>query len=191
MTGATILDAMHAAGELEAIDVQVGRLVLRCADGVDPDRAELLAASAARLSAARRAGHTCLSLKAIGEPLAAHPDAEPLPDVPAGEWEAAFSPAAVASLCGDGSLPTPLVRSGDRLYLYRYWAAERRLGAAMRRMLDAPAAPVSPATTARLGRLFPPPPDGSADLRTLHAGRPPRGGEKWIVSQFVRNRRAF
>ena len=34
-------------------------------------------------------------------------------------------------------------------------------------------------------------PDGSADLRTLHAGRPPRGGEKWIVSQFVRNRRAF
>jgi prolyl 4-hydroxylase len=34
-------------------------------------------------------------------------------------------------------------------------------------------------------------PDGSADVRTLHAGRPPRGGEKWIVSQFVRNRRVF
>jgi prolyl 4-hydroxylase len=34
-------------------------------------------------------------------------------------------------------------------------------------------------------------PDGSADVRTLHAGRPPRGGDKWIVSQFVRNRRAF
>lgn len=30
--------------------------------------------------------------------------------------------------------------------------------------------------------------DGSADLRTLHAGRPPTKGEKWIVSQFVRNR---
>jgi prolyl 4-hydroxylase len=26
------------------------------------------------------------------------------------------------------------------------------------------------------------------DLRTLHAGRPPTRGEKWIVSQFVRNR---
>lgn len=34
-------------------------------------------------------------------------------------------------------------------------------------------------------------PDGSADVRTLHAGRPPSGGEKWIVSQFVRNRRVF
>ena len=33
--------------------------------------------------------------------------------------------------------------------------------------------------------------DGSADLRTLHAGRPPTRGDKWIVSQFVRNRPAF
>jgi prolyl 4-hydroxylase len=30
--------------------------------------------------------------------------------------------------------------------------------------------------------------DGAADTRTLHAGRTPAGGEKWIVSQFVRNR---
>jgi hypothetical protein len=28
-------------------------------------------------------------------------------------------------------------------------------------------------------------------VRTLHAGRPPRAGEKWIVSQFVRNRPVF
>lgn len=34
-------------------------------------------------------------------------------------------------------------------------------------------------------------PDGSSDLRTLHAGRPPGRGEKWIVSQFVRNRPHF
>jgi hypothetical protein len=27
------------------------------------------------------------------------------------------------------------------------------------------------------------------DLRTVHAGRPPTKGEKWIVSQFIRNRR--
>jgi len=33
--------------------------------------------------------------------------------------------------------------------------------------------------------------DGSADVRTLHAGRPPQRGEKWIVSQFVRNRETF
>ncbi|MEO8465031.1 MAG: hypothetical protein ABI640_06790 [Gammaproteobacteria bacterium] len=30
--------------------------------------------------------------------------------------------------------------------------------------------------------------DGKADTRTLHAGRTPAGGEKWIISQFVRNR---
>ena len=31
-------------------------------------------------------------------------------------------------------------------------------------------------------------PDGSPDRRTKHAGRPPVTGEKWIVSQFIRNR---
>jgi prolyl 4-hydroxylase len=30
--------------------------------------------------------------------------------------------------------------------------------------------------------------DGRADTRTLHAGRTPIGGDKWIVSQFVRDR---
>jgi prolyl 4-hydroxylase len=30
--------------------------------------------------------------------------------------------------------------------------------------------------------------DGKADTRTLHAGRTPEGGEKWIISQFIRNR---
>jgi prolyl 4-hydroxylase len=34
-------------------------------------------------------------------------------------------------------------------------------------------------------------PDGSADTRTLHAGRAPVNGEKWIVSQFMRNRPTF
>lgn len=34
-------------------------------------------------------------------------------------------------------------------------------------------------------------PSGRADLRTLHAGRPPGRGEKWIVSQFIRNRATF
>lgn len=33
--------------------------------------------------------------------------------------------------------------------------------------------------------------DGSADVRTVHAGRPTTSGEKWIVSQFIRNRPTF
>jgi hypothetical protein len=31
-------------------------------------------------------------------------------------------------------------------------------------------------------------PDGHANLRTLHNGRPPTRGEKWVFSQFIRNR---
>jgi hypothetical protein len=31
-------------------------------------------------------------------------------------------------------------------------------------------------------------PNGSPDLRMVHAGMPPTSGEKWIVSQFIRNR---
>jgi hypothetical protein len=31
--------------------------------------------------------------------------------------------------------------------------------------------------------------NNAPDVRTLHAGRPPTQGEKWIVSQFIRNRR--
>src|SRR5690606_39763549 len=30
-------------------------------------------------------------------------------------------------------------------------------------------------------------PDCTADLRTLHAGRPPRTGEKWVFTQFIRD----
>ena len=33
--------------------------------------------------------------------------------------------------------------------------------------------------------------DGRPDERTLHAGRPPSGTPKWIVSQFIKNRPAF
>lgn len=34
-------------------------------------------------------------------------------------------------------------------------------------------------------------PSGQPDLRSWHAGRPPRSGEKWILSQFIRNRRVL
>jgi prolyl 4-hydroxylase len=33
--------------------------------------------------------------------------------------------------------------------------------------------------------------DGRPDIRMVHAGRPPTSGEKWIVSQFIRNRAAL
>ena len=33
--------------------------------------------------------------------------------------------------------------------------------------------------------------NGEPDRRTLHAGRPPTRGEKWVVSQFMRDRPTF
>lgn len=33
--------------------------------------------------------------------------------------------------------------------------------------------------------------DGKPDLRTVHAGRPPASGEKWIITQFIRNKPTF
>ena len=33
--------------------------------------------------------------------------------------------------------------------------------------------------------------DGTPDGRSLHAGRPPTGGEKWLLSQFVRARPVY
>jgi prolyl 4-hydroxylase len=33
--------------------------------------------------------------------------------------------------------------------------------------------------------------DGRADTRTVHAGRPTSSGEKWVISQFIRNRPTF
>ena len=34
-------------------------------------------------------------------------------------------------------------------------------------------------------------PNGEPDRRTVHAGRPPTQGEKWVVSQFMRSRPLF
>jgi prolyl 4-hydroxylase len=34
-------------------------------------------------------------------------------------------------------------------------------------------------------------PSGAPDLRSRHAGRPPASGEKWTLSQFIRNRRVL
>ena len=71
----------------------------------------------------------------------------------ADEWASALRVA--GALCGDGADATPLVLDGDRVYLYRYWAAERRLARNLRRFLAAPAASPSADTAALHARIFP------------------------------------
>ena len=154
----TLLAAFQRTGAFEPIDVQVGRLLARRAAALGAgSHGELIAVAAARLSAERRRGHSCVTLTDLSEPPSADDDArERLVDVPlpaADQWASALG--AAGALCGDGADATPLVLDGDRVYLYRYWAAERRLARNLRRFLAAPAAFPSAETAALHARIFP------------------------------------
>lgn len=142
------LTILGERGVLAPIDVQLGRLLARRASGMAAADAELVGVGAALASAARTNGHSSVLL---GEPLLpAGGDAgggDAMPD--AALLRGALSR---APLCGDGSTLTPLVLERDRLYLYRYHAAERRLAAHLRRRLSAPPAAPPPAATLALFR---------------------------------------
>ena len=167
----TLLGTFQQAGAFEPIDVQLGRLLARRAeDSVPSSRSDLIALAAARLSAERRRGHACIGLDDLAElPVA---DDEPrdsfarLTGVPlpsAAEWAAALRGA--GALCGSGADATPLVLDGERLYLYRYWAAERRLAGKLRALLGQPVATPTPAVEALHARLFPDDP-GTVDWQS-------------------------
>lgn len=139
------LTSLGERGLLAPIDVQLGKLVARTARGASADDAELVGIGAALASAARANGHSSVALGRgpllLGETNAVTDDALPA----AGVIRRAL--AAAASVCGDGTTPTPLVLEGDRLYLYRYHAAERRLAENLRRRLAHPAAAAPPPDT--------------------------------------------
>ena len=170
----TLLDGLYRAGALEPIDFQLGRLFERTARRmVAPGTASLLGVAGARVSADRRRGHACVPVELFAElpPLDADSgQGGPAPSLPPlAEWSDALAAGTAAGLCGDGSVPSPLVMDGGRIYLYRYWAAERRLGHALRRLIthrpDVPGA----AADALFPKLFPPPADGSEDLQASAA----------------------
>ncbi len=135
----------------DPIDLQLAALLDRQARPAHARHdAELLSLTAALLSAERARGHSCLRLdddaarlcddaRAAGYAHARVPGAE--------EWRTTL---ARSPLVGDGGHPTPLVLEGDRVYLYRFWAAERRLAANFRRLLAAEPAPAPTAATAAL-----------------------------------------
>lgn len=171
----TLLEQLHRAGALEPIDLQVGRLLERVALGpLGSARAALLGAAAARVSAERRRGSTCLPVAQLADlpPLDAEPVSggtprEPLSAVPPAEdWRAVLDDARTAGLCSNGEGAAPLVLGEDCLYLHRFWAAERRLGHALRQLVVHPAGAVSAAGDALFRRLFP---EGSGDVPDLQA----------------------
>jgi len=179
-----ILDDMAQHGLLEPIDLHLGRLIARLCASQSGGRHEAeLALIAALVSRERGLGHSCLDLNEIAGQLLVDAGAEsrPLPDKET--WERALGE---SPLVGDGSIVTPLVRDdAGRVYLYRYWAAERRVAEWIR-------ARTAPATGDESGdderglatsfrRLFPAP-DRGGDARQAMAAVLALGGALTVVS---------
>lgn len=138
-----------------SIDVTFARFVARGA----PDACTtLLYQSALLVSAERAQGNSCVDLaEYAGQP---SPDAVSggrFPDV--GDWGAqllASGRCATADhLAGDAPMLMPLVLDGTRLYLQRYFAAERRLAAAIRARLGVAPARELDESTPLFRTLFP------------------------------------
>ncbi|PHN57514.1 exodeoxyribonuclease V subunit alpha [Pseudomonas sp. ICMP 8385] len=93
-------------------------------------------------------------------------------------WCHALAASTLVALAGDGSETAhsrPLVLSGKRLYLRRYWTYERRIDSALRQRLAVQEA-VSADLPQRLNGLFQqPPPDGVVDWQKLACALATRG----------------
>ncbi len=151
-------EAIAESGALEPVDLHFARLLRRLAGAGD----DTIALTAALLSRQRSRGHSCIDPGAwAGRPFPADAGAA-LPRLPErAAWERAL---AESPLVGDGDSATPIVRDGaGRLYLLRYWRAERRLARRLRQGLEAPPPALDAAALAPLFRaLFDPPEPAAA-----------------------------
>lgn len=151
-------EAWLTAGALSPLDVEFARLLQR----LDPSGSPLVTVTAALVSRATQAGHVCLDLErpASMRLLDQHGGEVPL-ELPARRtWQQALEH---SPLVGNGEHPSPLVLSGARVYLHRYYAYERRLEANLTQRLKSNRAELDPQTPAMLGHLFPE--SGPGDLQ--------------------------
>jgi exodeoxyribonuclease V alpha subunit len=138
------------AGMLTPMDRQFAALMGRKAE---PERAQMVAVTAAIISAQRGLGQSCILLREWAGKRVPEKDGIVLPDEK--RW---LHELMASSLVSDGSRPAPLVLdAGGRAYLYRYWRAEQRLVEHIRKWLDLPPEELDFAKLAPLFRkLFPP-----------------------------------
>jgi exodeoxyribonuclease V alpha subunit len=166
------LQRLAAAGHLAPIDAELGALLGRKASAAlgDVNEVGLVALTGALLSAERARGNSCVDLRqaAGGAPW---PQAEGIVFPDAGSWRSLLER---SRLCNDGGSPAPLVLDGERLYLRRFHAAERRLAEAVKSRVGAVREPIADAGCIALFRkLFPS--TGAIDWQAVAAAAALRG----------------
>ena len=159
------LGALAHAGVLGALDAHLARAL----GEIVPGTPEPVTLAAALVSRAAREGHACVALEALGTSAAREEDGQaPALGLPATRDLAAMLEA--SSLVSDGARAAPLVLDRGRLYLYRHWADERALAAALRARASAAPLPLDPtAARASLDRLFGPRPTAAPDWQRVAA----------------------
>ena len=148
------LSKLVDSGELMPIDAELGALLTRRAASrlAEVEEARMVGLAGAMLSAERARGHSCLELGSLVGAAMPHTDVigRMMPDV-AG-WRSLL---ARSGVCSDGTVASPIVLDGGRLYLSRYHAAECRLAKAVRaRAETVETAEPDAATIALFRRLF-------------------------------------
>ena len=160
---------------------------------LDPQADPLMLLAAALTSHQLGHGHVCLdlfeTLKAPDFALSLPPEgdlssgvmllpSQLLEGQDGAHWCHALAASPLVALAVDGSVAAqsrPLVLSGKRLYLRRYWTYERRIDSALRQRLAVQEA-VSADLPQRLNGLFDqPPPDGVVDWQKLACALATRG----------------
>lgn len=160
---------------------------------LDPQADPLMLLAAALTSHQLGHGHVCLdlfeTLKAPDFALSLPPEgdlssgvmllpSQLLEGLDGAHWCHALAASPLVALAVDGSAAAqsrPLVLSGTRLYLRRYWTYERRIDSALRQRLAVQEA-VSADLPQRLNGLFDqPPPDGVVDWQKLACALATRG----------------
>ena len=165
------LQRLAAAGHVSPIDVELGALLARKSTAVLGDVGEIgvVALTGALLSAERARGNSCVDLGVMAGTSPWPHEETTFPDARA--WRALLER---SGLCNDGSSPAPLVLDGDRLYLRRFHAAERRLAQAVGARISAAAEPsLDDGCIALFRRLFPASP--TTDWQAVAAAAALRG----------------
>lgn len=123
----TLLSRLGTSDAVKPVDVALARLLgcLEAEHGASADRMRTVALTAVLLSLSRRAGHSALDLPSSAEARVPGEAAEPLPTLPALDaWRDALAESHTVGAPGSGR---PLVMEGGRVWLRRFWKAERRV----------------------------------------------------------------